>query len=124
MGCPDEGSKELKREALFIGSVDDIDRENEENHREDEINRVPRQWWVQKDSGINPHLMYNPKGFPCQKDVKAIRRGTKSWTLFGKQPNLCLWTGPEVVILNDDSKQCWSHQINIENVHRIANLCN
>jgi len=122
MGCPDEGSTELKKDYLFIGSVDGVDPEDE-NQREDEIAMVPRQWWVQKDSGINPHLMYNPKGFPCQKDVKAIRRGVKSWTLFGKQPNLCLWTGPEVVILNDNSKQCWSHKISIENGNRIANLC-
>jgi len=123
IGCPDEGSTQFKQEVLYIGTVDGVDCEDEKQ-REDEITMVPCQWWVQKDSGINPHLMYNPKGFPCQNDVKAIRRATKSWTLFGKQPNLCLWTGPEVIVLNDDIQQCWSHKISIENRYKIVDLCN
>lgn len=123
MRCQDEGSTQTNRERLYIGSVPGVDREDEK-YREDEITMVPHQWWVQKDSGLNPHLMYNPKGFPCQKDVKAIRRASNSWTLFGKQPNLCLWTGPEVVVLNDNSEGCWSRKISIESGPQIDSFCN
>merc|ERR1719162_2739716 len=113
MGCPDDGAMELKKDYLYISNADGKDGNSM---------TTVRRWWLQKGSGLAAPVAYRPEEYPNQKVVEAVRRGTTSWTLFGKQPNLCLWTGQEVVILNDTSAQCWSHKISMEDSQRIVDF--